>query len=179
MAGFRAPIIQHAWVVPNLEDGIRHWHETLGIGPFLVNRDIPVTDQLHRGRPATTRFSTAVAQHGDVQIELVEQLDTSPSAFRDTVPDGASAHHHVACIAEDFDAALAHYAGLGFQPATTGRFGDMRFAYVDTSAAMGHMVEIVEDRPALRAFFGAIRKAAERWDGNPDTLMRELGAPKG
>jgi hypothetical protein len=40
------------------------------------------------------------------------------------------------------------------------------------------MVEIVEDKPNLRAFFAAIRKAAERWDHNPATLMRELGAPK-
>jgi hypothetical protein len=172
------PIIQHAWVVPNLEEGIRHWHRTLGIGPFLINRDIPVQDQRHRGLASSTRFSTAVAQHGDVQIELVEQLDDGPSAFRDTVPQGATAHHHIAFIAEDFDAALAHYAALGFQPATTGRFGDMRFAYVDTAMAMGHMVEIVEDKPNLRAFFAAIRKAAERWDGNPDTLMRELGAPR-
>ena len=174
----RPAIIQHAWVVPNLEAGIRHWHETLGIGPFLINRDIAVTDQFHRGQPATTRFSTAVAQHGDVQIELVEQLDDTASAFRDTVPKGTSAHHHIAIIAEDFDAALAHYAAQGFQPATTGRFGDMRFAYIDTAASMGHMVEIVEDKPNLRAFFAAIRKAAERWDHNPATLMRELGAPK-
>ncbi len=177
MSGFRPPVMQYAWVVPRLEDAIRHWHQTLGIGPFLINRDIGVVDQLHRGEPSNTRFSTAVAQHGDVQIELVEQLDDTMSAFRDTVPAGVTRLHHVAFIAEDFDAALAHYAGQGFQPATTGRFGDMRFAYIDTAASAGHMVEIVEDRPALRAFFGAIRKAAERWDGNPETLIRELGKP--
>jgi len=168
-------IIQHAWVVPNLEAGIRHWHKTKGIGPFLINRDIKVRDQFHRGRPSTTRFSTAVAQHGDVQIELVEQIDDSASAFRDTVTPGTTHHHHIAFIPDDYDAALAHYAALGFTPATTGRFADMRFAYIDTSAAMGHMVEIVEDRPNLRAFFAAIKKAADRWDGNPETLMRELG----
>jgi hypothetical protein len=178
MTAFRPPVIQYAWVVPRLEDAISHWHKTLGIGPFLINRDIAVVDQQHRGLPATTRFSTAVAQHGDVQIELVEQLDDSASAFRDTVPAGLTRMHHIAFIAEDFDAALAHYAALGFQPATTGRFGEMRFAYIDTAASAGHMVEIVEDKPALRAFFGAIRKAAERWDGNPETLVRELGAPR-
>ncbi|WP_439533866.1 VOC family protein [Polymorphobacter sp.] len=177
MAAYRPAIMQYAWVVPRLEGGIRHWHETLGIGPFLVNRDIQVSDQKHRGLPSTTRFSTAVAQHGDVQIELVEQLDDSASAFRDTVPVGKTALHHVAFIPDDFDAALAHYAARGFAPATTGRFGDMRYAYVDTAASAGHMVEIVEDKPALRAFFGAIRKAAERWDGDPATLVRELGGP--
>jgi len=177
MTEFRPPILQYAWVVPRLEDAIHHWYQTLGIGPFLVNRDIGVVDQRHRGQPSTTRFSTAVAQHGDVQIELVEQLDDSASAFRDTVPKGATRLHHVAFIPEDFDAALAHYAAQGFQPATTGRFGDMRFAYIDTAASAGHMVEIVEDKLALRAFFGAIRKASERWDRDPATLIRELGKP--
>ena len=56
-----------------------------------------------------------------------------------------------------------------------GRFGEMRFAYLDTVATLGHMIEIIEDRPIIRKFFGAVRKAAERWDGDPATLIRELG----
>lgn len=176
MARFRPEIIQYAWVVPDLAVGIRHWHDTLGVGPFLVNRDIQVSGQRYRGQPSATRFSTAVAQSGSAQIELVEQLDDGPSAFRDTVAKGATALHHMAFIAEDFDAALAHYTRRGFHPAAEGQFGEMRYAYVDTAAAVGHMIEIVEDKPALRAFFGAIRKANERWDGDPATLVRELGA---
>lgn len=171
--GFRPDIIQFAWVVPDLETAARHWHRTLGVGPFLVNRELKVKDARHRGEPRPTRFSTGVAQSGDVQIELVEQLDDGPSAYRDTVASGATGFHHVAFIAADFDAALAHYADHAV--AADGRFGEMRFAYVDTVAAIGHMVEIVEDKPAIRAFFGAVRKAAERWDGDPATLLRELG----
>ncbi len=175
MTLFRPEIIQYAWVVPDLEAGIRHWHAVMGVGPFLINRDIKVAGQLYRGKPSETRFSTAVAQSGSAQIELVQQLDDGPSAFRDTVATGTTGFHHVAFIAEDFDAALGHYTGQGFAAAAEGRFGDMRYAYVDTAAAAGRMIEIVEDKPAIRAFFGAIRKAAERWDGDPATLMRELG----
>lgn len=172
---FSPRIIQHAWVVPDLEAAARRWHALTGIGPFLVNRDIRVSDPLYRGRPHVTRFSTAVAQHGDVQVELVEQLVEGPSAYRDTVPAGSTAHHHIAFIAGDFDADVAHYTERGHEIATQGVFGPIRFAYLDTVAALGHMIEIVEDKPEIRAFFGAIRKAAERWDGNPDTLLRELG----
>ena len=80
--------------------------------------------------------------------------------------------HHVAIIADDFDAALARYADV--EIAAQGRFGDIRFVYLDTSATLGAMLEILEDRPAIRAFFAAIRKAAERWDGDPATLVRVL-----
>ncbi len=170
----RPDIVQFAWVVPDLEAAMRHWHATLGVGPFLVNRNIALGDPRHRGVPVTTRFSTAIAQSGDVQIELVEQHDDTPSAYHDTVAKGATGFHHVAFIAADFPAALAHYTGQGFAVAADGRFGDMRFAYVDTAASLGHMIEIVEDKPAIRAFFAAVRRAAETWDGNAATLIRTL-----
>ena len=172
---FRPQIIQYAWVVPSLGEAARRWHAATGIGPFLVNRDLKLDAPRYRGQPSITRFSTAVAQHGEVQIELVEQHDDGPSAYRDTVPAGTTGFHHVAFIPEDFDAALAHYTEQGFEVAADGFFGPMHYAYVDTSATLGHMIEIVEDKPAIRAFFAAVRKAAERWDHDPATLLRELG----
>lgn len=166
-------IVQFAWVVPNLEAAARAWHDLQGVGPFLVNRNLALTDPHYRGRPAATAFSTAVAQSGDVQIELVEQHDDTPSAYRDTVTPGATAFHHVAIIAADYDAALAHYMGRGHEVAAHGWFGEMRYCYVDVVAVLGHMVEIVEDKPGIRAFFAAVRKASERWDRDPATLLRE------
>lgn len=168
----RPDILQHAWVVPDLDAAIHHWHRTLGVGPFLVNRNLRIIDPLYRGHPRAVAFSTAVAQSGSIQIELIEQHDDGPSAFRDTVPARGTGFHHVAIIAEDFDAALRQYAGV--EIAAEGRFGDIRFVYLDTSATLGAMLEILEDRPAIRAFFGAILKANERWDGDPATLIREL-----
>ena len=164
--------IQHAWVVPDLDSAMRHWNKMLGVGPFLVNRNLQISDPLYRGKPHEVRFSTAVAQSGSAQIELVEQHSDGPSAFRDTVPLGETRLHHVATIATDYDQELARYAQ--YEIAAEGRFGDIRFAYFDTSSTVGTMLEILEDRPAIRAFFGAIRKAAERWDGDPTTLIREL-----
>jgi hypothetical protein len=172
MTGFRPDILQYAWVVPDLEAAIHHWHRTLGVGPFLVNRHLAISDPRHRGVPRAVDFSTAVAQSGSAQIELVQQHDDGPSAFRDTVPAGVTRLHHVAILTEDYDATLARYAGTPV--AADGRFGDIRFSYLDTADTLGTMLEVLEDRPGIRAFFGAIRKAAERWDGDPATLIREL-----
>jgi catechol 2,3-dioxygenase-like lactoylglutathione lyase family enzyme len=168
-------IVQFSWVVPDLETAARRWHETTGIGPFLVNRHLAIGDPLYRGTPQSTDFSTAIAQAGPVQIELVEQHDDTPSCYRDTVPPGAEAMHHVAIVAADYDAALTHYTAQGFAVASQGRFGDVRFAYVDCSPAIGHMVEILEDKPTIRRFFAAIVRAAERWDRDPRTLIQTLG----
>ena len=175
MIFLKPQIIQYAWVVPDLEKAARRWNAATGIGPFLVNRDIQLSGPRYRGHPSATRFSTAVAQHGGVQIELVEQLDDGPSAYRETVPAGATGFHHVAFVAEDFDAAMSHHLGQGHGIVSDGAFGPMRYAYVDAVPDLGHMIEIIEDKPAIQGFFAAIRNAAERWDGNPATLLRELG----
>lgn len=171
---FSPRIIQYAWVVPSLEAAARRWHAETGIGPFLVNRHLTLDAPRYRGTPATTDFSTAVAQHGDVQIELVEQHDDGPSAYRDSVAAGRIGFHHVAFLSGDFEADLAQYTGRGHAIAADGFFGPMRYAYVDTVDALGHMIEIVEDKPAIQAFFAAVRKAADRWDGDPATLLKEL-----
>lgn len=172
MTGFGLQIMQYAWVVPNLEAAIVRWHATLGVGPFLVSRNLKIDQALHRGRPCHVAFSTAVAQSGSAQIELIEQHHDGPSAFRDTVPVGETRLHHVAIIADDYEATMRRYAHV--DTAWQGRFGDVRFAYLDTSATLGAMLEILEDKPAIRAFCGAVRKTADRWDGNMETLIREL-----
>ena len=47
-----------------------------------------------------------------------------------------------------------------------GRYGDVRFAFVDTRPALGCMLEIITDSPLIRAIYGAVRKASDRWDGS-------------
>ncbi len=167
-------ILQFSWVVKDLEEAARRWHRTMGIGPFIVNPHIDIGEAVHRGRTQKTDFSVAIAQAGPVQIELVEQHDETPSCYRDTIPAGTEAMHHVAVIAEDYDAAVAAYAAQGHEIASSGQFGEIRFCYVDTVQSLGHMVEILEESSAIRAFFSMIERAADDWDGDVSTLLREV-----
>ena len=167
-------IIQMSWVVPDMEEAARRWHAAMGVGPFLLNRHLTITDPLYRGQPGAIDFSVAIAQAGEMQIELVEQHDDKPSCYRDMVPAGQEAMHHVAIMVQDFEAAQQRYLDQGFEVASAGYFGKVRFCYIDCRPMLGHMVEIVQDCTPIRKFFGAVRNAAEEWDGNPATLLREM-----
>lgn len=161
-------IIQMAFVVRDLDEAVQRFSRTLGAGPFMMNRHVQLTDPRHRGLAVKTDFSLALAQAGDVQIELVQQHDDTPSVYRDLFAPGTEGFHHVAVVVPDVDKEVARYRALGFEVGSTGRFGQADFAYIDTSPATGHMVEILPDNETIRRFFGAVRKAAERWDGvNP------------
>lgn len=170
----RHAVLQMAWVVNDLEEAARRWHRTTGVGPFLVNRHIPIREPLYRGKPGRVDFSTAIAQAGPVQIELVQQHDDAPSCYRDSVPAGQEAMHHIAIMVADYDVTVAEYEQEGFTVASSGYFGKARFCYVDCRPGIGHMVEILEDCAPIRSFFALIARAAQEWDGDPATLIREL-----
>lgn len=156
-----------AWVVDKLETAAQRLAQAMQVGPFLMIRHIKLDDPCHRGRPQRTDFSLCLAQAGDVQVELIEQHDMTPSVYRDLFPDGppgGMAFHHVAVIVPDVFAETDRYNALGFPTASSGRFGTIDFTYVDTTTAGGFMVEVLPDVPEMHAFFGKVREAAEEWD---------------
>jgi hypothetical protein len=166
----RLRIVQNAWIVPDLGVAIRQWNARTGLGPFLVMHHLPLEQCRYRGAAASPVISMAVAQAGVVQIELIEQHDAGASAYRDLVPEGSTGFHHVGVISEDFDRDVALYQAAGLDIASSGKFGDMRFCFVDSVHTLGHMIELLEDTPSIRAGFTATRVAAEDWDGKTDLI---------
>lgn len=159
-------IVQIAYVVNDIEEATRRWTKTFGVGPFYVLRRPEVGNPLYRGKPGKVDFSAALAQAGDLHVELIEQHCDSPSCYRDLIPKGREGFHHVAVIVENYEMEVARYQSLGFPVAASGVFGPLKFCYVDTSPATSGMVEVLEDLPFIRNYFARIRKAAERWDGS-------------
>ena len=171
-----ASVVQMAWVVDHLETAAERLSRSMRVGPFLMLRHIRLDDPRHRGRSQGTDFSLCLAQAGNVQIELVQQHDDTPSVSRDVFPDGppgGMAFHHVAVLVPDVFEETERYNHLGFPTASSGRFGAIDFTYVDTTAAGNFMVEVLPDQPEMHRFFGAVRAAAEDWDGQ--IPWREFG----
>lgn len=159
-----ASIVQMGWLVRDVDEAARRFSSLMGVGPFLIGRHAQVTEPVYRGRPGGADISFAVAQAGELQIELIQQHDATPSVYHDLIAPGREGFHHLAVIVPDVAAECARYLALGHPVAASGRFGGAQFAYVDTSAAAGHMVEILEDHPAIREFFGSVRSAAQHWN---------------
>ena len=156
---------QAAWVVNDLEKAIQHWLNT-GVGPFFVVAHSKVERVLYRGAPATLDMSAGLAQAGPMQIELIQQHNAGPSAYRDMFPVGQEGFHHLCMMTNSYDAVLDRYQSQGCVAATEGYFGDMRFAYVDTRSTLGHMTEVIEDRDSIKSMFKLIADASVDWRGD-------------
>lgn len=160
------PFAQLAYFVPDVFAAAERWAAERGAGPFFVAEHIPVERVRYRGRPAALDHSSAYGQLGPIMIELVQQNDAGPSAFRDMFGPGEQGLHHAATIVPDFAEEIARYEALGFAIANhcvtaTG----LDFAFVDTVATHGHMIEVYEGQRGLLDFYAMVARAAEGWDG--------------
>jgi Glyoxalase/Bleomycin resistance protein/Dioxygenase superfamily len=164
-------MMQAAFMVEDLEAAAMNWVRTTGIGPFLLIPHIQLAEYDYRGvKSEGLDFSVAIAQSSGIQIELIQQHCDSPSAYRDTIAKGQQGFHHLAVYCEDYDTDYRRYLDQGFVSAVDGLFGTMRFSYIDTSAAIGCMIELVEQSPVQTAFFARVAAEAENWDGVTDPL---------
>lgn len=163
--------MQIAMIVEDIEMACANWTRTTGIGPFLHVPHVVLEEFGYRGvQSSGLDFSVAIAQSGGVQIELVQQHSEGPSAYRDMIAKGGSGFHHLAIYTGDYDAVYASYIDQGFVAAVDGTFGGYRFSYIDTSKAIGCMIELIEENPLQTDFFERIAVAAESWDGVSDPI---------
>jgi len=159
--------MQMCWVVPDLSAAMASWTRQSGVGRFFHFTGVRHENPMYRGKPwQYVGFEAAIAQAGEVQIELVSHTAAGASIFRDLVNDGSTGFHHMATYTEEFDADLEHYSRAGAGIAFSGLMMGHRVYYLDTVATLGFMVELIEVNPVAAGIFAQIRAAAEDWDGS-------------
>lgn len=167
------PVRQIGYVVTDLDQAMAGWL-ALGVGPWFVMRGLP-THALYRGEPCETTLSLAIANSGEMQIELIAQLDTTPSIFTEFLAAHGPGLHQLAYWTTDFAATMAEVEEAGWPVVWSGGEGyGVRFAYVEPPNAPAAVIEISELTDATSANAMFMHDAAAEWDGrNP---IRVLGA---
>lgn len=170
----RMRVVQNAYFVQDLDEAIERWHAAFGLGPFIVSRHLQLARSFYRGAPMPLDISAAFVQSGDLQIELLCQHNSEPSAFRDMYTQGTEGFHHVAVFPADYARVVNDYRSRGFAVATELEVEDgLGAAFIDTRQLLGHMLEVYCDNGSLKAFYGLVRDAARDWDGH--TVMMDVG----
>ena len=101
MSRFFGGIRQNGYVVTDLDAAIRYWTTAVGVGPFYRLDHVPLDYFTYQGEPSAPDLNIALANLGDVQIELIQQLNDAPSPWRNfAVAKGAGLHQ---CVGLDAD----------------------------------------------------------------------------
>ncbi len=167
------PIRQIGYVVDDLDRAMASWL-ALGVGPWFVIRVLPM-GATYRGEPCETTLSVAWSNSGELQIELIQQQDDTPSIFTEFLTTRGAGYHQLAYWTTDFEDTMRNIEKAGWPVVWSGGEGyGVRFAYVEPVGAPAAIIEISELTEATAANAMFIHDAAAEWDGN-DPIRDLLG----
>ena len=167
------PVMQLAWLPQDFDAAVRHWTQTMGVGPFFIMENIKLEDLRYLGEPTDAVFSLALAYWGDIQIELIRPENDAPSIYNGpyAVRDRL---HHVCLLVDDIADAYAACAEHNAKILVEGKVGESgRVIYADPGGGPGSVIEILQTQPGTAELFGMIRQAGIGWDGSDP--VRKLG----
>ena len=166
------PIRQIGYIVEDLDEALKPWIE-LGVGPFYVMRGIPIRAQ-YRGQPCEVTISMALANSGEMQIELIQQEDSTPSIYTEFLQSRGPGYHQLAYWTDNFDATMASVRDAGWAEVWLGDEDvGTRFAYLEPPNSPATVIELMEDNDITSGMGKFIRDAAVGWDGSDP--IRVLG----
>jgi len=139
---------QVAFVVRDLEESIKRYKSLLGIDRWeLLEVNSSNARMAYHGKPSNHSFKAAVTWVGSVMIELLQPHE-GRGIYRDFLDTRGEGMHHLGHVRVDnLDEAIQALEKAGFpciengETLATGE-GYHRWAYVDTTAALGYIIEL-------------------------------------
>lgn len=165
LVGRLGPIRQIGFVVRDLDEALKPWIE-LGIGPWCVIRGQHL-QTVYRGEPCEVTITIALANSGDMQIEVITQDDGDPSIYTEFLADGHEGFNQIAYWAADFDDAVRSVQSLGWPVVWSGGGTEgVRYVYVEPPpGGPAPIIEISELNAATEYLAEFVRASADGWDG--------------
>lgn len=171
---------QVGYVVRDIESAMARW-VALGVGPWFYKEDVGSTEFRYYGKASRLpKLSIALANSGDLQLELIQQRDDAPSLYLDSLARNGEGAQHIAYWTMDhFDDYCKRLLEEGYVEGHAGRMGHNRgrFAYFIRPNFPSAMIELSESTGGKAEYFESIRQAALAWDGRDP--IRVVGAPNG
>ena len=169
MSRIFGPVRQNGYVVRDIRAAMDHWVNVVGVGPWFFVETVKTDYFRHRGAPSPMTMSIALANSGDLQIELIQQTNDAPSLYKEFLDAGHEGLQHLAYWTDDFQGLYDKALGRGLVVGHEGQIGGERgrFAYFDNGAPHpGAVIEISDTSGQKGRFFEHIRDVARGWDGS-------------
>jgi methylmalonyl-CoA/ethylmalonyl-CoA epimerase len=142
---------QVGFVVPDLQEAITIYENKVGVGPFSVFDFVPEKSYI-KDRPGRIELKIGIAQMTPaLSIELIQVVSGEPY-HKDFLRDQGRGVQHLGFITDEYDRVLERAKALGvdvlmWAATDVPGMGHVRGAYLDTTALIGVLVEIIEVKP--------------------------------
>ena len=160
-------IIQMAYVVEDIHRAMREWSAELKVGPWFLLERFAGVDPVYRGQPSRAEIALAMSFAGHMNVELIQPLDSAPSIYREKIEKTGYGFHHFGMATSKFERDVARYQASGVELAFLLKVpSGGRVAYMDTTATLPGMTELIELGPGFEPTFNRFYRASIGWDGS-------------
>ena len=143
-------LCQVGFIVKDIEASARKYAETFGLPqpPIIQTPGFEKAKTTVAGTPSEATAKLAFFRMGQLTIELIEP-DEKPSVWRDFLDKNGEGVHHIAFHVDDTNATENALAKYGIKTEQQGLYTDASgmYTYVDSTAQLGVMVELLESFP--------------------------------
>lgn len=159
---------QIGYFTTDLATSIRFFVENARIGPWFVAANRYLRGVSYRGTTMDVRLSTAHANNGGVQIEIIEPDPSQQSVYSEWMARQGCGTlvHHTAWWVKNYTEAFRLAEARGYEAVLHGRATQGGFAYFQHPAMPEFSFEVTELTPERQAKYDRIALAAAQWDGS-------------
>jgi hypothetical protein len=158
----QGPIIQTAWVVPDVAATEAHLTALTGVQGWTRLPDIRFGPDscTYRGEPADFVAHISMTYVGDMQLELIQPV-SGQSIYTEFLERTGGGLHHLCWEVEDLDVALEEATGIPVVQTGDMAGGSIRFAYLDGAARGVPYVELAQLDDGMKAFYAQIKEQSQ------------------
>ena len=160
----RGPPGQIGYIVNDLESAAQKWTDTIGVGPWRIIEHAPFSGFTYNGASSDVDAGIALAFMGDVQIELIQQHNDTPSMYRDLLDSYGEGAQHICFYPQDYDGAVAAAVDAGMEIGQEGDVWGVHFAYLRGDS--GRVIELAQLPEKMRVSRQRGIDEAAVWDGS-------------
>lgn len=138
-------ITQIGFVVRDVEASARIFADLLGVEVpgWTLTAPQEETHAVYRGRPTGGRAKLAFFKMDNLSLELIEPVG-GPSTWREFLDTKGEGVHHIAFRIEGTDEHVAMLEAKGMPLVQRGDFKGGCYAYIDSLAKLGVLIELLE-----------------------------------
>lgn len=165
-------VMQIAYIVPDLKAAIGQYVSGMNVGPWFVSEHFSGEDKRYRGKPTDVDMTIAMSYSNQMCIELIQQLNDTPSVYTDIRDKRGYGFHHWGVGTYNFERDAGHYRKQGYELAFWTMLRGAPLAYYDTTAHLPGMVELIEMNTMREDMFTMMYEASRNWDGTDPVRAR-------
>lgn len=141
-------ITQIGIIVADIETTAQAWADLLGLSTpeIIITDKVDVAQTEYKGQSTPARAKLAFFQLGQVALELIQPID-GPSTWKDQLEQHGESLHHIAFEIQGMGEKVPYLANKGLALLQRGEYPGGRYAYVDGTAQLGGILELLENDP--------------------------------